>query len=67
MRNILPQPRPPPEERTLGAQEEVWQESIGAYISEHTDTKGNQIKCNLSKSEKRGIAKLRERAKGGGK
>ena len=61
----LPKPRPQEEERTLMAKELMWEEEIKAYIKIHCNNKGDQLESNLTKQQKRGLAKLRERAKSG--
>ena len=61
----LPPPRPQTEEQTLAAKELIWQDKIKKYINCHCNDKGDQKNTNLTKSQRRGIAKLRARTKAG--
>ena len=61
----LPPPRPQKEEHTLAAKELLWEDTVQRYINCNCNDKGDQIKSNLTKAQKRGIAKLRTRTKSG--
>ena len=64
-RLCLPGPRPQREEALLHAKEVIWQETISNYRRNNCREDGTQLKDNVTKSERRGINKLRRRAKAG--
>ena len=61
----LPPPRPQKEEDTLAAKELLWQDNIRKYINCNCNEKGDQNNNNLTKAQRRGIAKLKKRTKAG--
>ena len=61
----LPPPRPQKEVHTLAAKELLWEDTVKRYINCNCNDKGDQIKSNLTKAQRRGIAKLRSRTKSG--
>ena len=64
-RLMLPQPRPPPEEAMFQAKEVLWNQVVDKYIRGHCRENGDQMVDNITKQERRGIRKLRLRAKRG--
>ena len=61
----LPKPRPADEERVFAAKELVWEEAILRYKERNCDSKGIQKQDNLTKAQRRGFSKLRERTRTG--
>ena len=61
----LPSPRPPAEEAVMGAKEMLWSEVTDKYSKVKCNSKGEQLVTNLTKAQKRGIAKLKVREKRG--
>ena len=64
-RVCMPIPRPQDEEKVLGAKELVWQDIIEKYRKGNCSEKGDQLKTNITKQQKRGIKKLLDRQKKG--
>ena len=64
-RIYLPEPRPFKEEAELTVRNEQWLEEVVKYRKSHCDEEGNIRECNLSRQEKSGLRKLRERVKSG--
>ena len=58
----MPRPVSTPEEAKINMREEIYQNIFDRYLKENCNNKGQQ-QPNLSKSEMRGIAKLKERIK----
>ena len=57
----LPKARPVQEELELGAKEFIYTKTIQKYIDANCNDQGTQKQDNLTKSERRGIAKLRKK------
>ena len=64
-RVMLTDPRPAGEEATLLVRRGRLIEVAKKYISKRCDKKGEVIESNLSEQERRGLKKLKERAKSG--
>ena len=61
LRVYLPKSRPRDEELEFAAKEHAYNQVFKSYISKQCDERGNKLESNVTKSQARGLEKLKKR------